>query len=594
MEEKKSYFKWGEFLSYYKPFRGIFAADMFFAFLGALTTLVIPLIVRYITGTVVYLPKGEILSKILFLGGVMIILVAVQCFSNYFIGNYGHVMGAKIEYNMRKEIFEHYQKLSFSFYDNQKVGQLMSRITNDLFDITELLHHGPEDVVISFIKFAGTLSILAWMNWRLALAAFVLIPVMFVYAYILNKKMKRAFKTNREKVADINARIEDNLSGIRVVKSFANEEIEREKFMEGNRGFLDSKKNSYFYMGQYHAGLTAFITMITVVVIVVGAVLLSNGTMNAPDLITFLLYISNFTEPVQKLINFTEQFQNGITGYERFREILSIDPEIKECENPVEAKDIRGEVVFDDVGFRYEEGQEKVLSHVSLKVNAGEYVALVGTSGAGKTTLCSLIPRFYEVTFGTILLDGIDVRKYTLSSLRKSIGVVQQDVYLFAGTVLDNIRYGNVEATREEVIQAAKDANAHEFIMGLPQGYDTNIGQRGVKLSGGQKQRLSIARVFLKNPPVLIFDEATSALDNESEKVVQESLEKLAKNRTTFVIAHRLSTIRNAQRILVLTEEGISEEGSHEELMKKHGVYYNLYTLSAMKHKKVLAFGKIM
>lgn len=580
MEEKKSYFKWGEFLSYYKPFRGIFAADMFFAFLGALTTLVIPLMVRYITGTVVYLPKGEILPKILFLGGVMIILVAVQCFSNYFIGNYGHVMGAKIEYNMRKEIFEHYQKLSFSFYDNQKVGQLMSRITNDLFDITELLHHGPEDVVISFIKFAGTLSILAWMNWRLALAAFVLIPVMFVYAYILNKKMKRAFKTNREKVADINARIEDNLSGIRVVKSFANEEIEREKFMEGNRGFLDSKKNSYFYMGQYHAGLTAFITMITVVVIVVGAVLLSNGTMNAPDLITFLLYISNFTEPVQKLINFTEQFQNGITGYERFREILSIDPEIKECENPVEAKDIRGEVVFDDVGFRYEEGQEKVLSHVSLKVNAGEYVALVGTSGAGKTTLCSLIPRFYEVTFGTILLDGIDVRKYTLSSLRKSIGVVQQDVYLFAGTVLDNIRYGKVEATREEVIQAAKDANAHEFIMGLPQGYDTNIGQRGVKLSGGQKQRLSIARVFLKNPPVLIFDEATSALDNESEKVVQESLEKLAKNRTTFVIAHRLSTIRNAQRILVLTEEGISEEGSHEELMKKHGVYYNLYTLS--------------
>ena len=580
MEEKKSYFKWGEFLSYYKLFRGIFAADMFFAFLGALTTLVIPLIVRYITGTVVYLPKGEILPKILFLGGVMIILVAVQCFSNYFIGNYGHVMGAKIEYNMRKEIFEHYQKLSFSFYDNQKVGQLMSRITNDLFDITELLHHGPEDVVISFIKFAGTLSILAWMNWRLALAAFVLIPVMFVYAYILNKKMKRAFKTNREKVADINARIEDNLSGIRVVKSFANEVIEREKFMEGNRGFLDSKKNSYFYMGQYHAGLTAFITMITVVVIVVGAVLLSNGTMNAPDLITFLLYISNFTEPVQKLINFTEQFQNGITGYERFREILSIDPEIKECENPVEAKDIRGEVVFDDVGFRYEEGQEKVLSHVSLKVNAGEYVALVGTSGAGKTTLCSLIPRFYEVTFGTILLDGIDVRKYTLSSLRKSIGVVQQDVYLFAGTVLDNIRYGKVEATREEVIQAAKDANAHEFIMGLPQGYDTNIGQRGVKLSGGQKQRLSIARVFLKNPPVLIFDEATSALDNESEKVVQESLEKLAKNRTTFVIAHRLSTIRNAQRILVLTEEGISEEGSHEELMKKHGVYYNLYTLS--------------
>ena len=580
MEETKNYFQWKEFLSYYKPFRGIFAADMFFAFLGALTTLVIPLMVRYITGTVVYLPKEQMLSEIFLLGAGMVVLVAIQCYSNYFIGNYGHVMGAKIEYNMRKEIFEHYQKLSFSFYDNQKVGQLMSRITNDLFDITELLHHGPEDVVISFIKFVGTLGILTWINWRLALAAFVLIPIMFVYAYFLNKKMKRAFKNNREKVADINTRIEDNLSGIRVVKSFANEAMEREKFMVGNQGFLDSKKNSYFYMGQYHAGLTTFITMITVVVILTGAVLLAGGTIQAPDLITFLLYISNFTEPVQKLINFTEQFQNGITGYERFREILAIEPEIKECENPVEAKSIKGEVVFDDVGFRYEEDQEKVLSHVSLRVNAGEYVALVGTSGAGKTTLCSLIPRFYEVTFGSIYLDGVDVRQYTLSSLRKSIGVVQQDVYLFAGTIMENIRYGKVDATREEVIQAAKDANAHEFIMALPEGYDTNIGQRGVKLSGGQKQRLSIARVFLKNPPVLIFDEATSALDNESEKVVQESLEKLAKNRTTFVIAHRLSTIKNAQRILVLTEEGICEEGSHEELMKKRGVYYNLYTLS--------------
>ena len=580
MEETKNYFQWKEFLSYYKPFRGIFAADMFFAFLGALTTLVIPLMVRYITGTVVYLPKEQMLSEIFLLGAGMVVLVAIQCYSNYFIGNYGHVMGAKIEYNMRKEIFEHYQKLSFSFYDNQKVGQLMSRITNDLFDITELLHHGPDDVVISFIKFVGTLGILTWINWRLALAAFVLIPIMFVYAYFLNKKMKRAFKNNREKVADINTRIEDNLSGIRVVKSFANEAMEREKFMVGNQGFLDSKKNSYFYMGQYHAGLTAFITMITVVVILTGAVLLAGGTIQAPDLITFLLYISNFTEPVQKLINFTEQFQNGITGYERFREILAIEPEIKECENPVEAKSIKGEVVFDDVGFRYEEDQEKVLSHVSLRVNAGEYVALVGTSGAGKTTLCSLIPRFYEVTFGSIYLDGVDVRQYTLSSLRKSICVVQQEVYLFAGTVMENIRYGKVDATREEVIQAAKDANAHEFIMALPEGYDTNIGQRGVKLSGGQKQRLSIARVFLKNPPVLIFDEATSALDNESEKVVQESLEKLAKNRTTFVIAHRLSTIKNAQRILVLTEEGICEEGSHEELMKKRGVYYNLYTLS--------------
>lgn len=579
MEEKK-YFKWNEFLSYYKPFKGIFAADMFFAFLGAVTTLVIPLIVRYITGTVVYMPKEEIMNRIVFLGIAMVVLVGIQCFSNYFIGNYGHVMGAKIEFNMRKEIFEHYQKLSFSFYDNQKVGQLMSRITSDLFDITELLHHGPEDVVISLIKFIGSLSILAWVNWRLAIAAFVLIPVMFVYAYVLNKKMKRAFKRNREKIAEINAGIEDNLSGIRVVKSFANEEVEQEKFRVGNQGFLDSKKNSYFYMGQYHAGLTAFITMITVLVIVVGAVFLTNGTLDAPDLITFLLYINNFTEPVQKLINFTEQFQNGISGYERFREILAIEPEIKEPEHPVEAENLKGNVRFDDVGFRYEEDQEKVLSHVSLDVKAGEYVALVGSSGAGKTTLCSLIPRFYEVTFGTIYVDDVDVRRYSLKSLRQNIGVVQQDVYLFAGTVIDNIRYGKPDATRDEIMEAAKNANAHEFIMNLPDGYETNIGQRGVKLSGGQKQRLSIARVFLKNPPILIFDEATSALDNESEKVVQESLEKLAKNRTTFVIAHRLSTIRNAERILVLTEDGIAEEGTHEELMKKQGVYYGLYMLS--------------
>ena len=580
MEEKK-YFKWSEFLSYYKPFKGIFAADMFFAFLGAATTLVIPLIVHYITGTVVFLPKDEILHTIFVLGAIMTALVLIQCFSNYFIGNYGHVMGAKIEFNMRKEIFEHYQRLSFSFYDNQKVGQLMSRITNDLFEITELLHHGPEDVVISFIKFIGTMGILVWINGKLAIAAFVLIPVMFIYAYVLNKKMKRAFRRNREKVAEINAGIEDNLSGIRVVKSFAAEEVEKEKFMVGNQGFLDSKKNSYFYMGQYHAGLTAFITMITVLVIVAGAVLLTNGSLSAPDLITFLLYINNFTEPVQKLINFTEQFQNGISGYERFREMLAVEPEIKESGHPVQAENVRGDIRFDDVGFRYEEDQEKVLSHVSLDVQAGEYVSLVGSSGAGKTTLCSLIPRFYEVTFGAIYVDDVDVRDYSLKSLRQNIGVVQQDVYLFAGTVLENIRYGRPDATREEIMEAAKNANAHDFIMNLPEGYDTNIGQRGVKLSGGQKQRLSIARVFLKNPPILIFDEATSALDNESEKVVQESLEKLAKNRTTFVIAHRLSTIRNARRILVLTEEGIEEQGTHEELMGKKGVYYGLYTLSS-------------
>ena len=567
MKEKK-YFNWKEFFSYYKPFRGIFAADMFFAFLAAASTLVIPLIVRYITSTVVYLPKEQIPGKIMMLAAGMVGIVLVQCYSNYFIGNYGHVMGAKIEYNMRQEIFAHYQKLSFSFYDDQKVGQLMSRVTNDLFDITELLHHGPEDVVISIIKFAGTFTILLMLNWRLAVAAVILLPVMFVFAYILNKKMKRAFKRNREKIAEINASIEDSLSGIRVVKSFANERVEMEKFRVGNDGFLASKKNSYRYMGTYNAGLTAFITLITVVVVVAGALGLCRGQVPIPDLLTFLLYI----------VNFTEQFQNGITGYERFREIVSLEPEIQEAENPIVPDSLRGEVVFDDVGFRYEEGQSKVLSHVSLQVKEGEYVAIVGSSGAGKTTLCNLIPRFYEVTFGAVLVDGIDVRQYSLEGLRQNIGMVQQDVYLFAGTVFDNIRYGKPGATKEEVIEAAKNANAHDFIMGLPDGYDTNIGQRGVKLSGGQKQRLSIARVFLKNPPILIFDEATSALDNESEKVVQESLEKLAKNRTTFVIAHRLSTIQNAKRILVLTEDGIVEEGTHEELINKHGVYYQLYT----------------
>ena len=453
----------------------------------------------------------------------------------------------------------------------------MSRITNDLFDITELLHHGPEDVVISFIKFAGTLSILAWMNWRLALAAFVLIPVMFVYAYILNKKMKRAFKTNREKVADINARIEDNLSGIRVVKSFANEEIEREKFMEGNRGFLDSKKNSYFYMGQYHAGLTAFITMITVVVIVVGAVLLSNGTMNAPDLITFLLYISNFTEPVQKLINFTEQFQNGITGYERFREILSIDPEIKECENPVEAKDIRGEVVFDDVGFRYEEGQEKVLSHVSLKVNAGEYVALVGTSGAGKTTLVNLLMRFYDVNKGSIQVDGVDIRKLTRDSLRKGYGMVLQETWLKSGTIKDNIIMGKPDATMEEVIAAAKASHAHSFIKRLPNGYDTVISEDGGSLSQGQKQLLCITRVMLCLPPILILDEATSSIDTRTEIKIQKAFATLMEGRTSFIVAHRLSTIREADIILVMKDGNIIEQGNHETLLAKGGFYANLY-----------------
>lgn len=391
--------------------------------------------------------------------------------------------------------------------------------------------------------------------------------------------MKRAFKRNRVKIAEINSQIEDNLSGIRVVKSFANEEVEREKFREGNEGFLAAKKNSYVYMAGYNSGLGAFTTLITIAVLVFGAVLITQGSVNVTDLVTFLLYINTFTDPVKKLINFTEQFQNGYSGYERFMEIMEIQPDIEDREGAVELEEVKGDISFEDVSFQYEENTEVVLNHINLEVPAGSYMALVGSSGAGKSTLCSLIPRFYDVTGGSIKIDGMDIRDMTLKSLRDHIGIVQQDVYLFVGTVMDNIRYGKPDASREEIIEAAKNANAHDFIMSLPDGYDTDIGQRGVKLSGGQKQRLSIARVFLKNPPILIFDEATSALDNESEKVVQESLEKLAKNRTTFVIAHRLSTIKNAEKILVLTDNGIEESGTHKELLEKEGIYAKLYTM---------------
>lgn len=566
-------------VAYYKPYQGLFLADMFFAILGAAITLVIPLIVRYITGEVIFEEPAFAMQQIVKLGLFMLALVLVECFCNYFITNFGHVMGARIEYDMRAEIFGHYQKLSFSFFDNQKVGQLMSRITSDLFDISELLHHGPEDLVISVIKIVGSFVILISIDVKLTLIAFAFIPVMLVYAAYFNKQMKRAFKRNRAKIADINSRIEDNLSGIRVVKSFANENVEMHKFEEGNQGFLSAKKNSYFYMAGYHSGLGAFTTMITIAVLVFGAVLITKEQVDVTDLITFLLYINTFTEPVRKLITLTEQFQNGYSGYERFMEMMAIEPDIVDRPDAVELKGVKGDISFEDVSFQYEEDSQKVLSHISLKVEAGSYMALVGSSGAGKSTLCSLIPRFYDVSGGTIRIDGRDIRDIKLKSLRDHIGIVQQDVYLFVGTVADNIRYGKPHATFEEIVKAAKNANAHDFIMSLPDGYDTDIGQRGVKLSGGQKQRLSIARVFLKNPPILIFDEATSALDNESEKVVQESLEKLAKNRTTFVIAHRLSTIKNAEKILVLTDNGIEESGTHAELLQRGGIYSHLYQM---------------
>ena len=565
--------------AYYKPYKALFLADMMFAMIGAAITLVIPLMVRYITGTVVLLPIEEASSTIIRLGIFMVLLVIVEGYCNYFIGYYGHVMGAKIEHDMRNEIFSHYQKLSFAFFDNQKVGHLLSRITSDLFDITELLHHGPEDVVISAIKLLGAFIILLVINAKLAFVAIGFVVIMLLYAVAMNGRMRGAFRENRARIADINSQIEDSLSGIRVVKSFSNEKTEMDKFEEGNSRFVDSKKKSYRYMGTYNSGMGVFSTLITVGSLLMGAWLMMKGELSAADLVTFLLYINNFTEPVKKLVNFTEQFQNGYSGYERFVEIMNIAPDIKDKEDAKSLDRVQGEIQFEDVSFHYSENKENVLSHVNLDVKPGEYVALVGSSGAGKTTLCSLIPRFYDVTGGAVRLDGIDIRDVKLKDLRRQIGIVQQDVYLFAGTILENIRYGKPEATDEEVVNAAMAANAHEFIMSLPEGYNTDIGQRGVKLSGGQKQRLSIARVFLKNPPVLIFDEATSALDNESEKIVQHSLELLAKDRTTFVIAHRLSTIRNAERILVLTEDGIAEEGTHESLLAQGGIYAGLYNM---------------
>lgn len=567
-----------KFLSYYKPYKKLFFADMFFALTAAVTSLIYPLVIRYITNDLlINYPISESMGILIKIGFGLVGLAILELICNFYIAYKGHMMGAYIEYDMRNDIFEHYQKLSFSFYDNKKTGQLMTRITNDLFDITELCHHGPEDIVISIIKFVGAFVILININVPLTLIVFAFLPIMLIFAIKMKNRMNSSFRKNRERIADINAQIEDNLSGIRVVKSFANETIEIEKFNEGNHRFVDSKRKSYFNMAIFHSGLGLFTTFINIAVIIGGGFFIAKEIIKLGDLLTFLLYINNLIEPVKKLINFTEQFQNGITGFDRFMEILAIEPDIVDTKGAVSLKDVKGEIEFNDVSFRYNDTKADVFCNIDLKVAAGDYIALVGPSGVGKTTMCSLIPRFYEASKGSITIDSIDIKNIKLRSLRKNIGIVQQDVYLFAGSVMENIRYGNLFASDEQVIEAAKSANAHEFIMELSDGYNTDIGQRGVKLSGGQKQRLSIARVFLKNPPILIFDEATSALDNDSERVVQESLERLAKNRTTFVIAHRLTTIRNAKSIIVLTEDGIKEKGSHEQLIEKKGIYAALY-----------------
>jgi len=568
-----------KFFSYYKPYLGLLVADLACAFVVSAITLILPLCARYITKNVLEGNAPDALGQIYTIGAVMVTLVIVHALCNAFVDYKGHMMGAMMESNMRAELFEHYQKLSFGFYDDQKTGQLMNRITNDTFALGELYHHGPEDILITTIKFFGTFVILMTINVQLTLIAFRFLPIMAVYAFYFNKKMNVALSASKDRIGDINAQVEDTLAGIRVVKSFTNEDIETKKFAYENNRFVESMRDGHKSEAFFYDGMIAFTQLLTVVVIVFGGASIVNGSLDLANLLTYLLYIGILIEPIRTALNFARLYQEGITGFDRFMEMLEIEPDIQDSANAVELTHVQGNVEFKDVTFKYREVHDYVLKNLSLDIKAGEFVALVGASGVGKTTLCSLVPRFYEVNKGKILLDGKNIRDISLHSLRKNIGIVQQDVYLFAGTVADNIRYGKRDASKEEIIAAAKKANAHHFIMALPDGYDTDIGQRGVKLSGGQKQRLSIARVFLKDPPIIIFDEATSALDNESEKAVRDSLEKLTNNRTTLVIAHRLSTVRNAQRIVILTDNGIDEQGTHEALIALGGAYANLYNM---------------
>lgn len=549
------------------------------AVIASAATLAIPLCIRYITTNLLEVGSDEALHQIYMMGGLMLALVAIYTACHAFIDYQGHMMGALMERDMRNELFEHYQKLSFKFYDEHKTGQLMTRISNDTFDLAELYHHGPEDIVISLLNFIGAFVILMNINVKLALIAFIFLPVMGVYGFYFSRKMYAALRESSDRIGDINAQVEDTLAGIRVVKSFTNEDIEKKKFSYENDRFLDCRQKGYKAEAYFYDGLISLTQLMTISVVIFGAASIVTGSLNLADLLTFLLYIVVLIEPIQRLGNFVRLYQQGVTGFNRFMEVLEVEPDIQDAPNAKDLHSVQGEIEFKNVSFKYKEDYDHVLKNISLKINVGEYVALVGPSGAGKTTLCSLIARFYEIREGKISIDAQDIKEIKAKSLRKNIGLVQQDVYLFAGTVLDNIRYGNPTATEEEIIMAAKHANAHDFIINLPHGYSTDIGQRGVKLSGGQKQRLSIARVFLKNPPIIIFDEATSALDNESERAVQNSLERLIKNRTTLIIAHRLTTIRNAQRILVLTDNGIEEQGTHAELIALDGTYANLYNM---------------
>lgn len=565
------------FLPYFKKYKWILVLDLLCAFLTTICEIVFPLIAREITDLGINDTAALTVSFILKVGIFYVVLRIIDTAAYYYMSSVGHVMGTRIETDMRRDLFSHLQRLPHAYYDDAKIGQIMARITSDLFDITEFAHHCPEEFFIAGVKIIAAFVILCKFNVWLTIIVFAIMPFVFISASYFNKRMRRAFKESRHQIGEINAQVEDSLLGIRIVKSFANEGVEEEKFRQGNEKFLAIKKNMYRYMAGFHSSTRLFDGIMYIAVVVAGGIFIINGHIAPADLTAYLLFVSTLLTSIRRIVEFTEQFQRGMTGIERFIEVMDEPVQITDCENAKPLTDVKGDISFNSVSFRYGENLPFVLSKIDLKVRAGDHIALVGTSGSGKTTLCNLIPRFYDLTEGEITIDGTSVSDVTLKSLRENIGVVAQEVYLFSGTVRENIIYGKENATEEEIIAAAKRASAHDFIMELPDGYDTYVGERGVKLSGGQKQRISIARAFLKNPPIMILDEATSSLDNESERIVQKSLEELSKGRTTFTIAHRLTTIINATKILVLTDDGIEEEGTHEELMAKRGTYYNLY-----------------
>ena len=567
-----------KFMKYYEPYKGMFILDMLCAVGVSVIDLAFPQILNFLTKGLFKREPDVILRALFPMAVSLIVMYALRYVFRYYITSWGHIMGARMESNMRKDLFDHYQSLSFAYYDKNNTGDMMSKIVSDLFDISELAHHGPENLFICTLKIIGAFIVLLTINVEMTLILLAVTIVMIIFSFLQNKKMRAVFSDNRKKISKVNSSVQDSLAGIRVVKSFANEDIEKEKFDLSNNEFLKSKNSSYLRMGIFHAGNSFFQGLLYASILVAGGYFVATKSLNASDLAVYALYIGIFINPIEVLINFTEQFQKGLAGFKRFAEVMDTEPDIRDKPNAVDIGSVKGDIEYKNVSFRYED-DENVLDNINISIQSGKTIALVGPSGGGKTTLCSLLPRFYDVTGGSITIDGKNINDVTLKSLRNAIGIVQQDVYLFDGSIKENIAYGNPNATDEQIMDAAKKANMHDFIMGLANGYDTYVGERGTRLSGGQKQRISIARVFLKNPQILILDEATSALDNESEAHIQEALDKLAQNRTTIVIAHRLSTIRNADEIIVITENGIAERGTHSELMKTNGIYSRYYNM---------------